>query len=281
MKHHLILSLSIAALLTNVNAEPDAPAPRSAVILKKDPAIAILTIEDKGTVSSKVVDLEKKIAATAEKPDVLELKPAEDVKPGSWLGVAVDTLSEEVAAQLPLEKGSGLLVRHVVPDSPAAQAGLQDNDVLTLLDNQILVNGDQFRKLITMKTVGDSVRLTYLRKGKQAELTAKLIPKVAIDPDVKPFPIIDIEGGMKVVGDILKLVSPDKVPLTIRKQITVDPNGKITAIDPTNGSETVIDAADTIKKVLKDAGLTDEAMSKIQDAIKGALEGSKSGNSSH
>ena len=278
MKHHLILTLSIAALLANVKAESQPPVPAT---IDKDSTVAVVTIEDKNSKDSQLVDLERKIDTTLVKRDNLRLDFAGEIKPSTWLGVAVDSLTDEVAAQLPVDKGTGLLVRHVVPASPAALAGLQDNDVLTLLDNQILVNGDQFRTLITTKKGGDNIRLTYLRKGKQAELTAKLIVKDNTVLDVKPFPVIDIEGGLKVVGDILKLVDPDKIPLTIRKRITVEPDGKITATDPKDGSEVVINPVEAIKKALKDAGMTDEAMSKIQEAVLGALEGSKKESSAH
>ena len=141
MKHHLILTLSIAALLANVKAESQPPVPAT---IDKDSTVAVVTIEDKNSKDSQLVDLERKIDTTLVKRDNLRLDFSGEIKPSTWLGVAVDSLTDEVAAQLPVDKGTGLLVRHVVPASPAALAGLQDNDVLTLLDNQILVNGDQF-----------------------------------------------------------------------------------------------------------------------------------------
>ena len=92
----------------------------------------------------------------------------------TWLGVATDEISEEVRAQLPVANGVGLLVREVIADSPAAKAGLQKNDVLTRLDDQILANSEQLRTLVGLKKEGDTVRVTYLRKGQEAAAEVKL-----------------------------------------------------------------------------------------------------------
>lgn len=92
----------------------------------------------------------------------------------TWLGVAQEEIPEEIRAQLPLEPGTGLLLRSVLPDSPAAQAGLQKNDVLLKIDDQLLTQPSQLRTLITAKKEGDTVKLTYLRRGQQATLDAKL-----------------------------------------------------------------------------------------------------------
>ena len=59
-------------------------------------------------------------------------------------------------------------------DDPAAKAGLQTNDVLVRFDDQILTNPAQLYALILTRKEGDTVRLTYLRKGREASVEAKL-----------------------------------------------------------------------------------------------------------
>ena len=92
----------------------------------------------------------------------------------TWLGVAPEEVSEELRAQLPLEPGSGLVVRSVLPDSPADKAGLQKNDVLTKIDDQLLTNPGQLRALVGGKKDGDTVKLTLFRSGRQETLDVKL-----------------------------------------------------------------------------------------------------------
>ncbi len=97
---------------------------------------------------------------------------------GPWLGLAMEPASEALRAQLSLGKEEGLLVSHVVQSSPANRAGLARNDILLRLDDQILVEPSQLRKLISMKKPGDQVKLTYLRKAERKETTATLIEHV-------------------------------------------------------------------------------------------------------
>ncbi len=94
--------------------------------------------------------------------------------PITFLGVETSDVPNVVAEQLALAKGFGLVVDYVVPDGPAAAAGLQQNDILKMLNDQILTEPDQLGKLIRSMTEGTSVTLTVLRKGAETKLTAKL-----------------------------------------------------------------------------------------------------------
>ncbi len=58
-------------------------------------------------------------------------------------------------------------MRNVVPDSPAA-ATLKKNDVLTKLDDQLLIEQRQLSVLIRNHKDGDEVTLTYIRGGKES-----------------------------------------------------------------------------------------------------------------
>jgi len=79
-----------------------------------------------------------------------------------------------VSEQMGLPKGFGLVVDYVVPDSPAAVAGVQQNDILKMLNDQILLEPNQLRKLLQSFQDGTTVTLTILRKGQEQKLTAKL-----------------------------------------------------------------------------------------------------------
>jgi len=79
-----------------------------------------------------------------------------------------------VSEQLGLAKGFGLVVDYVVPNGPAAGAGLQQNDIIKLLNDQILVDPDQLSKLIRSYPEGTTVTLTVLRKGQEQKIPVKL-----------------------------------------------------------------------------------------------------------
>ncbi|MDQ6655907.1 MAG: PDZ domain-containing protein, partial [Verrucomicrobiota bacterium] len=89
-------------------------------------------------------------------------------------GVETSEVPPVVADQLGLAKGFGLVVDYVVPDGPAAVAGVQANDILKMFNDQILTEPDQLAKLVRSSADAATVSLTVLRKGAETKLTAKL-----------------------------------------------------------------------------------------------------------
>ncbi len=102
----------------------------------------------------------------------------------AYLGVETMPVDPTVAVQLNLAKGTGIVVRRVAEGSPAAGV-LQPHDILTKLDDQILVNMPQLTVLVRNRQVGDEVKLTYIRGGKEITAKVKLaereVPKLAWD----------------------------------------------------------------------------------------------------
>jgi len=107
-------------------------------------------------------------------PDHREKRPK---VPVTYLGVDTSQVPTVVSDQLGLAKGFGLVVDYVEPNSPAATAGVQQNDILKLLNDQILIEPSQLRKLLQTFPEGTEVTLTVLRKGQEQKLTAKLVRK--------------------------------------------------------------------------------------------------------
>jgi membrane-associated protease RseP (regulator of RpoE activity) len=97
--------------------------------------------------------------------------------PVTFLGVETSEVPSVVSEQLGLAKGFGLVVDYVVPDGPAAAAGLQQNDILKMLNDQILINPNQLSKLVRSFSEGTNVTLTVLRKGQEQKITVKLTKK--------------------------------------------------------------------------------------------------------
>jgi hypothetical protein len=97
--------------------------------------------------------------------------------PMTFLGVETSQIPSVVSEQLGLAKGFGLVVDYVVPDSPSAAAGIQQNDILKMLNDQILIEPSQLRKLLQNFSEGTEVTLTILRKGQEQKITVKLTKK--------------------------------------------------------------------------------------------------------
>ena len=97
--------------------------------------------------------------------------------PMTFLGVETSQVPDVVSEQLGMAKGLGLVVEYVVPNSPAASAGIQQNDILKMLNDQILIEPSQLRKLLQTFSEGTDVTLTILRKGQEQKITVKLTKK--------------------------------------------------------------------------------------------------------
>jgi hypothetical protein len=94
---------------------------------------------------------------------------------GTYLGVLFAPVPEVVYDQLPqLPREQGVVVSHVLPDSPAAKAGLRRNDILLLYGDEKVRDCEQFARLIRDDKPERKVRLTYLRGGKEATADATL-----------------------------------------------------------------------------------------------------------
>ena len=63
------------------------------------------------------------------------------------------------------------------PDGPAAAAGVQQNDIIKMLNDQILINPNQLSKLVRSFSEGTNVTLIVLRKGQEQKITVKLTKK--------------------------------------------------------------------------------------------------------
>jgi membrane protease YdiL (CAAX protease family) len=68
----------------------------------------------------------------------------------------------------------GCQVSSILPDSPAEKAGLRVKDVITKFDGHDVQAFDELAKLVAQQRVGDAVKITILRDGKEISVRAVL-----------------------------------------------------------------------------------------------------------
>lgn len=91
-----------------------------------------------------------------------------------WLGIAIEDVSEEVAGYLKLKQPEGVLVKNVMPNQPAAKAGIETYDVITKVEgNEIKSASDLYRTLEKLE-VGRAVDIEVLRANQAKKLKVKL-----------------------------------------------------------------------------------------------------------
>lgn len=104
---------------------------------------------------------------------------AAEAPAGAFLGVVTKPLPKVVGEHLGLAPGEGLVIEMVAPDSPAAQAGLQVDDVLVKIEDQKLVLPDQLAILLDGCQPGQLKKLEVLRDGKPVQVEATLAARPA------------------------------------------------------------------------------------------------------
>ena len=90
-----------------------------------------------------------------------------------FLGVqGLLTVDQSVADYFDLKVNAGALIRGIVPDGPADQAGLEASDVITKFEGQEIANVDELIRALYSSKVGQGVEITF-RRG-ETEMTTTL-----------------------------------------------------------------------------------------------------------
>ncbi|HEV3345923.1 MAG TPA: Do family serine endopeptidase [Methylomirabilota bacterium] len=91
-----------------------------------------------------------------------------------WLGVALQPLSLDLAQSLGLEGTNGAVVGSTITGSPAAQAGLEQGDVIVAFDKVPVEDYRHVQRLVAESRVGKSVTLQIVRKKQKMDVTVMI-----------------------------------------------------------------------------------------------------------
>ncbi|MGB6804570.1 MAG: Do family serine endopeptidase [Candidatus Sulfotelmatobacter sp.] len=104
--------------------------------------------------------------------------PEHRVSRGS-IGIQFDAV-ENPAINRVYGAGSGVTVAHVVPGSPADQAGLKLGDTITMVDGKKVTKGTELVAEIASRKPGSKVMLGFLRNGKPQETTVTVADRAKL-----------------------------------------------------------------------------------------------------
>jgi serine protease Do len=102
-----------------------------------------------------------------------------------WLGVSIQEVTPDLAKQFGMKEARGALVSEVIPDSPAAAAGLQSGDIITAFEGKPVDSPSLLRNVVAQVPVGTTVKIEVLRDKKTVTLKAKIAeqPQDMSQPD--------------------------------------------------------------------------------------------------
>jgi serine protease Do len=91
----------------------------------------------------------------------------------AYLGVGIQPVDSSFAKKLNVEVGQGALVNHVMPDSPAAKAKVEIQDVVVELNGEKVKGARELQGIVEQLELGKEYPLVVLRGGEKVTLTVK------------------------------------------------------------------------------------------------------------
>jgi Do/DeqQ family serine protease len=92
-----------------------------------------------------------------------------------WIGAKLEALTHDMAEGLGLSRVTGAVVTRLYNKGPAADAGLREGDVITHVDGVEVADARAVYYRLTTKGVGQTARLTVIRKGAPLDISLPLL----------------------------------------------------------------------------------------------------------
>jgi serine protease Do len=91
-----------------------------------------------------------------------------------WLGVRIQTVTDELAESLGLDKARGALIASLNDNGPAQAAGMQQGDVVLTFDGKPVVDMKHLPRLVAETPVGKNVPVIVWRKRQESTIQVKV-----------------------------------------------------------------------------------------------------------
>jgi serine protease Do len=104
-----------------------------------------------------------------------------------WLGVRIQTVTDEIAESLNIKPARGALIAGIEDKGPAKPAGIEPGDVVVTFDGKDIKEPKDLSRVVADTAVGKEVDVVIIRKGE--EQTKKVTLGRLEDTD-KPVPVV-------------------------------------------------------------------------------------------
>ncbi len=102
--------------------------------------------------------------------DVVEQIKEQGYVSRGWLGVVIQNVTRELAESFGLKKPEGALVSRVMPDSPAAKAGVKAGDIILKYNGKAVNTSSALPPLVGRTKIGESVPVLIMRDKQKQKL---------------------------------------------------------------------------------------------------------------
>ncbi len=188
-----------------------------------------------------------------------------------YLGVAIQQITPELAAQFGLKDMDGVLVSEVTADSPAQKAGIKSGDVIRQFNGHSIKDIRELRSRVAQLQVGAKAKVVVQRAGKEMEVTAEIaeqpdnlqarqgiVPQTPTpaQPILPPPPAPPAPPAPKnpppaqSASNVLAGVRVSEIPAEHRADLPENARGvMVTAVDPDSPAAESLQVGDVIEEV--------------------------------
>ena len=176
------------------------------------------------------------------------------------LGVNIQDVTPKLAKSFGLKEVKGALVDQVTSEGPAEKAGIEQGDVIVMLDGQAVADAKDLSRIVASTPVGKTVTVKVLRNGKEVDHLVK-IGEMEEESKVATAN----SSSHKSLGVAVQNLTPQ-----IARELGLKRNAGVvvTAVEPGSAAaEATIQTGDVIREVnRKSVGNVDDFAQKIEQA---------------
>jgi serine protease Do len=190
-----------------------------------------------------------------------------------WLGVRIQSVTDEIAESLGLEKSRGALVAGVTDGGPAEKAKIEAGDVIVMFNGKPIGTMNQLPRAVAETKIGVEVPVEVWRKGKMRTVKVtigELEENEAAVASTEKAPREERPSGAEKSIDLLGLTLAPLTP-DLRERYDLKPDAKgvvVTGVTPEGpAAKKDIRVGDVIVEVAQsEVRNPDDVNSKVQEA---------------
>lgn len=118
-----------------------------------------------------------------------------------WLGVGIQEVTAELAAQFGIKETDGVLVNDVFENEPAARSGLKPGDIIAKVAGRPVETPSGLSRVVAGLTPGTTIEIEIIRSGERRQLTVDLGERkeeAVVVSAPPPAPLPEIKLGLNV-----------------------------------------------------------------------------------
>ena len=110
-----------------------------------------------------------------------------------WLGVYAQDMTRRLARSMDVKTEKGALVSDLMKESPAEDAGIQQEDIIVEIDGTVIANAEHLIDAVREKKPGTTITLVVMRKDDRktfnitlSKMPRSFIPRALVAPPMPP-----------------------------------------------------------------------------------------------